>query len=109
MIAREPKVCILDEQAASNVRAGIAYRCQRRGHPHYSRKQVESLVRSGEMTWIGKHRKLAAFVRSQTWSKVFSKFHAHCDRDGNVIAITPIMYGVKGHASVQLVRGGGSY
>lgn len=107
---RAPKVCILDEQAAGSVRTGIAYTCRRRGHPHYSRAQVERLVRSGEMVWIGKHCKLAAFVRSQTWRKVFSRFHARCDpRTGDVIAIAPIAFGVKGHASVQLVRGGASY
>lgn len=108
--SRRTKVCILDEHAASEVRAGIAYRCNRRGHPHYSRAQVESLVRTGEIVWIGKHRKLASFVRSRTWRKVFSRFHARCDpHTGEVIDVSPILFDVKGHASVQLVRGGASY
>lgn len=68
------KVCILNEADAQTfLYAGIEYKCSSRRHHHCSKAKVDALVRSGEMMWLGKHRKVATFREPRLWKKTYSK------------------------------------
>jgi len=69
-----PKVCILNEGDARSFKfAGIAHRCSSRRHHHFSRKEVDELVKAGELIWLGKHRRVAAFRSARSWVKVYTR------------------------------------
>ena len=64
-------VCILNEaDAQCFTYAGIAHKCSSRRHHHISRNEVQELVRTGEMMWLGKHKKMATFRNARSWAKV---------------------------------------
>ena len=57
-----PKVCILNEDDARSLTyGGIAHKCSSRRHHHYSKSKADVLVKSGELVWLGKHKKIATF------------------------------------------------
>jgi hypothetical protein len=88
------KVCILNEDdARSFVFGGIAHKCSSRRHHHYSKKQTEELIKAGELVWLGKHKKVAAFRNARSWKKTYTR-----NQFGEVI-----------HCGMQLVRGGGGF
>jgi hypothetical protein len=66
-----PFVCILNEDEARSFKFGISYRCSSRRHHHYSRKAAIELVKAGELVWVGKHQKAAAFRTPHRWVKVY--------------------------------------
>jgi hypothetical protein len=68
------KVCILSESDAQLfLYAGIGHKCNSRRHHHYAKSKVEALVKSGDLVWLGKHRKLATYRRPRSWAKVYRK------------------------------------
>jgi hypothetical protein len=88
------KVCILNESdARSLIYAGIEHKCNSRRHHHYTKSKVEALVKTGELIWLGKHRKLATYRNARSWMKVYSK-----NSFGEVVS-----------CGMQLVRGGGGF
>jgi hypothetical protein len=88
------KVCILNEGDARSLSfGGIAHKCSSRRHHHYSRKKTEELVKSGELVWLGKHKRLATFRNARSWEKTYTR-----NQFGEVI-----------HCGMQLVRGGGGF
>ncbi|HEX3940090.1 MAG TPA: hypothetical protein VHX11_01245 [Acidobacteriaceae bacterium] len=70
--------------------AGIEHKCSSRRHHHYSRNKVDTLVRAGELVWLGKHRKIATFRNARSWMKVYRRN----------------AYGETLSCNMQLVRGG---
>lgn len=92
--ARAAKVCILNESDARLFTyAGIEHKCSSRRHHHYSRNKVDTMVRAGELVWLGKHRKIAAFRNARSWMKVYRRN----------------AYGETLSCNMQLVRGGGGH
>jgi hypothetical protein len=88
------KVCILSESDARLfLYAGIGHKCNSRRHHHYAKSKVEALVKSGDLVWLGKHRKLATYRAPQSWAKVYRK-----NEFGEVLS-----------CGMQLVRGGKDY
>ncbi len=68
------KVCILSESDARLfLHAGIGHKCNSRRHHHYAKSKVEALVKSGDLIWLGKHRKLATYRSPRSWAKVYRK------------------------------------
>jgi hypothetical protein len=87
-------VCILNEEDARSFScADIAHRCASRRHHHYTKKEVEALVKAGELVWLGKHRKAAAFRNARSWIKTYTR-----NQYGEVIT-----------CGMQLVPGGGGF
>ena len=74
-IPREPaKVCILSESDARSLTyAGIEHKCSSRRHHHYGKSKVDTLVKAGELIWLGKHHKCATFKDAKTWAKVYNR------------------------------------
>ena len=91
-VPREPaKVCILSESDARLLTyAGIEHKCSSRRHHHYGKSKVDALVKAGELVWLGKHRKCAAFKDAKSWTKVYNRNQ----------------YGETVSCGMQLVRGG---
>jgi hypothetical protein len=91
---RPIKICILNEDdARSFVHGGIEHKCSSRRHHHYSRAKADALVRAGELTWLGKHKRIATYTNARTWMKVYTR--------------TPL--GAALYCGMQMVRGGGGY
>jgi hypothetical protein len=89
-----PKVCILNEDdARSFTFGGISHKCSSRRHHHYSRTKVDELVKTGELIWLGKHKKVATFRNARSWRKTYTR-----NQFGEVI-----------RCGMQLVRGGGGF
>jgi len=89
-----PKVCILNEDdARSLTHGGISHACSSRRHHHYSKTKAEALVKQGELMWLGKHKKIAAFMNARSWCKIYLR-----NQVGEVFI-----------ANMQLVRGGGGF
>lgn len=87
-------ICILSEvDAQSFVYGGISHRCASRRHHHYSRAQVNELVKAGELIWLGKHKKIATFLNARSWIKVYVR-----NEYGEVIS-----------CGMQLIPGGGVF
>ena len=87
-----PKVCILNEEDARAFTCGdIAHRCSSRRHHHFRRERVNGLVKSGDLVWIGKHKKAATYREPRAWVKVYIR-----NRYGEVL-----------WSGMQLVRGSG--
>jgi hypothetical protein len=87
-------ICIVDEaEARSLTHAGIGERCRSRRHHHFSRAMVDGLVKSGELIWVGKHKKVATFLNARSWIKTYTR-----NRFGEVIS-----------CGMQLVRGEGAF
>jgi hypothetical protein len=90
-MAIAPKVCILDEaDARALIDGGIAYKCSSRRHHHLSRKQADLMIKTGELLWLGKHKKVATFRDPRRWA----------------VKHTRSRYGVIIASGWQLVRGG---
>ena len=88
------KVCILSENdARSLMYGGIAHKCSSRRHHHYSRSKVDGLVKSGELIWVGKHKRVATYLQARSWMKTYVR-----NQHGEV-----------SYCGMQLVRGGGGY
>ena len=88
------KVCILNEDDARSLTyGGIAHKCSSQRHHHYTRSKVDTLVRAGELVWLGKHKKMATFKNARSWVKVYTRNHC-----GEVIT-----------CGMQLVPGGGGF
>jgi hypothetical protein len=88
------KVCILNENdARSLIYAGIEHKCNSRRHHHYTKSKVEALVSTGELVWLGKHRKLATYRNARSWMKVYNRNQ----------------FGEVASCGMQLVRGGGGF
>jgi predicted GIY-YIG superfamily endonuclease len=88
------KVCILNEDdALSFTYGGIAHKCQTRRHHHYGRSKADALVKAGELVWLGKHKRVAAFRNARSWMKTYTR-----NQYGEVIS-----------CGMQLVRGGGGF
>lgn len=78
-VAACPKICILNEQDARSLEfGGIAHKCSSRRHHHFSRSKVDAMVKSGELVWVGKHKRVATFRNARKWAVAPS-------RDGNVV------------------------
>ncbi len=91
---RRSKVCILNESDTRLLlHAGIEHKCSSRRHHHFAKSKVEALVKTGEMIWLGKHRKLATYRNPRSWVKVYSKNQA-----GEVLS-----------CGMQLVHGGSGF
>jgi len=89
-----PKVCILNEDDARSLTCGdIAHRCASRRHHHYTKSRVDALVKAGELTWLGKHKRFATFRNARSWIKTYTR-----NEYGEVIT-----------CGMQLVRGGGGF
>ena len=89
-----PKVCILNEDdARSFTYGGIAHKCSSRRHHHYGKSKVDTLVKTGELVWLGKHKKIATFRNARSWIKTYTR-----NQYGEVIT-----------CGMQLVRGGGGF
>ena len=89
-----PMVCILNEEDARSFSGnGIAARCASRRHHHYTKIKVDALVKTGELVWLGKHKKVATFQNARSWIKTYTR-----NRYGEVIT-----------CGMQLVRGGGGF
>jgi hypothetical protein len=87
-------VCILNkEEARSFVHGGIAHKCSSRRHHHYCKKEADALVQAGDLVWLGKHKKVAAFRNVHSWMKTYSYNE----------------YGEVLYCGMQLVAGGGGY
>jgi hypothetical protein len=87
-----PQICILSEEALRTlIHSGIAHRCSSRRHQHFSRAAVDGLVKSGDLIWVGKHKKVAAYLNARSWIKTYTR-----NEFGEVI-----------FCGMQLVRGGG--
>ncbi len=93
-LAVSPKICILNESDARTWSfAGIAHRCASRRHHHYTKGKVEEMVESGELVWVGKHKRVATFLLARSWIKMYVRNAA----------------GEVSYCTMQLVRGGGGY
>jgi hypothetical protein len=89
-----PMVCILNEEdARSHTSSGIAQKCSSRRHHHYTRTKADALVKTGELVWLGKHKKAATFRNARSWIKVYIY-----NEYGEVI-----------YCTMQLVQGGGVF
>jgi hypothetical protein len=89
-----PIVCILNEEDARSLTSlDIAHKCSSRRHHHFSKSEADALVKAGELTWLGKHKKIATFKNARSWVKVYT-------RNCYVEVIT---------CGMQLVRGGGEF
>jgi hypothetical protein len=89
-----PQVCILNEDDAKSFTSwDIAHKCSSKRHHHYSKSQVDGLVKAGELVWLGKHKKAATFKNARSWVKTYNR-----NRYGEVIT-----------CGMQLVRGGGVF
>src|SRR5665213_3543934 len=69
---KHQKVCVLgSSDARSLLYAGIEHKCNSRRHHHYSRHKAEEMVKAGELTWLGKHRKVATHCNPRLWAKIY--------------------------------------
>ena len=89
-----PMVCILNEEDARSFSGtGLAAKCSSRRHHHYTKTKVDALVKTGELVWLGKHKKAATFRNARSWIKVYVY-----NEFGEVI-----------YCTMQLVQGGGVF
>lgn len=89
-----PMVCILNEEDARSFSSNdIAHKCSSRRHHHYTKGKVNTLVKAGELVWVGKHKKAATFRNARSWIKVYVY-----NEFGEVI-----------YCTMQLVQGGGGF
>ena len=87
-------ICILNESDARKLTiGGIAHKCRSRRHHHYSRAEVDGLVKAGELIWLGQHKKIATYLNARSWIKTYVR-----NEYGEVIS-----------CGMQLVRGGGVF
>jgi hypothetical protein len=107
---------------------GIEHSCSSRRHRHLSRAKVDQMVRDGELRYLGKHKRMATYLKPKILKRVYSKHDAqglyasHSAvrefPDGpRVVRIydlklrgisEPVRVLGKGYKSVQLVNGGGA-
>jgi hypothetical protein len=88
------KICVLSESEGRFLAyRGMAYKCSRGRHQHIPRNVADMLVQAGELTWLGKHKRVATYKNARTWMKVYTR-----NRCGEVDT-----------CGMQLVRGGGGF
>ena len=93
MLKNHP-ICILNEDEVRSLGyRGIDHKCSSRRHHHYSKNEVEKLVKAGELMWLGKHKRMATFLNARSWVKTYLR-----NEYGEVIT-----------CGMQLVRGGGGF
>jgi hypothetical protein len=67
-------VCILSDLHSRHCTpAGIEHKCRDRRHPHFTLEKVRRMVRSGELVWVGQHRKIAKYTSHRTLAKVYTR------------------------------------
>jgi tRNA G37 N-methylase TrmD len=89
-----PMVCVLNEEDARSFSSNsIAQKCSSRRHHHYTKGKVNTLIKTGELVWVGKHKNVATFRNARSWIKVYTY-----NEFGEVI-----------YCGMQLVPGGGVF
>lgn len=71
------RICVLLEaEANQSEHHGVDYRCNSGRHHHYSRQRAEELVKAGQATWVGKHKRRIRMLKAKTWTKVYDRNRA---------------------------------
>lgn len=87
-------ICILNEdEARSMTHGGMGHKCRSRRHRHYSKRDVEALVKAGDLVWLGRHKRVATYANARSWVKTYQR-----NEWGEVIS-----------CGMQLVPGGGGF
>lgn len=69
-------VCIVAESEHQRfIAVNIGHKCRSLRHMHYARHKVDRLVKTGEMTWVGKHKQVAMYKHHLTWAKIYNRMH----------------------------------
>lgn len=71
----EPRwICVMTEAQVRRFDSiTINHRCTSTDHWHWKKAKVEALVESGDMQWVGMHRKVAKVIRERSWQKTMCK------------------------------------
>jgi hypothetical protein len=67
-------VCIVSEKEHGRyLGVGLEHRCRSLRHMHYTASKVARLVKSGDMAWVGKHRRVAMYLHQLSWAKIYNR------------------------------------
>jgi hypothetical protein len=80
---------VSQDEAQKLANVGISHRCRDSRHAHFTAARVQGMVARGELWWVGRHSKIAAWADHMSWAKVYRR-----NRFGEVI-----------HAGMQMIHG----
>lgn len=67
-------VCIVSEKDhARYISVGMDHKCRSLRHLHYTSGKVSRLVKSGEMQWVGRHKRVAMYKHHLSWAKIYNR------------------------------------